>query len=682
MVNLIVRRGAAEKTWTGRRSGALWWCIVNSAVQLGRTLPIAVACLTLLAVVSVNLAAQNPDRSASDAPVAEDSGLVLHQNVRRVVVDVIVTDAQGNPVPGLRAENFRLSENGKAQSIRQFEWHGAESTFEPPVPAVHLPMRTFMNLPQVPEKGAPTVLLYDVLNTPVSAQPYAHAQMVDFLKKNEDQQIAIFVLSDRLRLLQGFTSNRELLERAATRKEMGTQRTAYTEGAGSGSFATGAAPGNSNPQAAARGNSNAPGSGETDGTPVASDSAVDVQSALRHMEAEEEAAMLDRRVDITLEAFEEIGRFLAGVPCRKNLIWFSGSFPASVGPDPVDMVNGSTSMRFYSGRMRVASDLLNTAQVAVYPVNARGLQTSSFFDVSGGTSPMERIGAGMVTAKVTTVASIKAVKDNAVQLAAEQATMDDIAQQTGGRAFYNTNGLMQALRTAAADGAAYYTIVYAPTNAKFDGSLRRIGVNLDRGGYHLFYRRSYFADDLAYKATSEFEPEVDGAPAALASAAGFGTPQAHQLLFAAHLDAVGAPVAASPVQMALLMPYQQQAAKAAHRKYVPPGKPVQLQPYTIQYAVLANQLELPASAKGAYLPHLSLAALAFDADGNTLCGIDTTIADAIPPSRIDDVLLNGYKPVQVLFVPVNATIIRLVVRDDRSGRLGSMEVRLPLPKVL
>jgi hypothetical protein len=128
----------------------------------------------------------------------------------------------------------------------------------------------------------------------------------------------------------------------------------------------------------------------------------------------------------------------------------------------------------------------------------------------------------------------------------------------------------------------------------------------------------------------------------------------------------------------LLLPYQQQAAKAAHRKFVPPGKPVQLQSYAIQYAVLANQLELPASAKGAYLPHLSLAALAFDGDGNTLSGIDTTIADVIPSSAIDDVLLNGYKPVQVLFVPINATVIRLVVRDDRSGRLGSMEVRLPL----
>ena len=46
---------------------------------------------------------------------------------------------------------------------------------------------------------------------------------------------------------------------------------------------------------------------------------------------------------------------------------------------------------------------------------------------------------------------------------------------------------------------------------------------------------------------------------------------------------------------------------------------------------------------------------------------------------IDDVLLNGYKPVQVLFVPVNAALLRLVVRDDRSGRIGSMEIRLPLP---
>ena len=54
---------------------------------------------------------------------------------------------------------------------------------------------------------------------------------------------------------------------------------------------------------------------------------VDTYSTLEELEA---AVMLVRRVDTTLEAFEEIGRFLAGVSGRKNLIWFSGSFPAGV----------------------------------------------------------------------------------------------------------------------------------------------------------------------------------------------------------------------------------------------------------------------------------------------------------------------------------------------------------------
>jgi hypothetical protein len=322
--------------------------------------------------------------------------------------------------------------------------------------------------------------------------------------------------------------------------------------------------------------------------------------------------------------------------------------------------------------MRIASDLFNAAQVAVYPVDARGLQTSSFFDASQPTS-FSGVSGGVQSAS-------KAVSDDAAHSAAEQATMDGLAVQTGGRAFYNTNGLTEALRTAAGDGSSYYTLIYAPTNSKFDGSVRRVSVSVDRPGIHLAYRRSYFADEMGSTTSQQVPTDSDAdALQPLASAAGFGTPQAHQLLFAAHVDAIGAPVAASPAQMASLMPYLQQAAKVARQKFIPPANPVQLQPYAIQYAVMTRQLELPVSGKGAYLPHLSLAALAFDADGNTLCGIDTKIADVIPSSAIDDVLLNGYKPVQALFVPVNAALLRLVVRDDRSGRIGSMEIRLPLP---
>ena len=42
----------------------------------------------------------------------------------------------------------------------------------------------------------------------------------------------------------------------------------------------------------------------------------------------------DQRVAMTLEALKAMARYLAGVPGRKNLIWFSTSFPITVFPSP------------------------------------------------------------------------------------------------------------------------------------------------------------------------------------------------------------------------------------------------------------------------------------------------------------------------------------------------------------
>src|ERR1700734_1503284 len=50
-----------------------------------------------------------------------------------VVVRVVVRDAQGKPVQGLRKEDFKLFDSGKEQPIAQFE---VESAVEPPSPSV------------------------------------------------------------------------------------------------------------------------------------------------------------------------------------------------------------------------------------------------------------------------------------------------------------------------------------------------------------------------------------------------------------------------------------------------------------------------------------------------------------------------------------------------------------------
>ena len=41
----------------------------------------------------------------------------IRVTTRMVLVDVVVTDKQGKPIPGLHAEDFTLEEKGKAQKI-------------------------------------------------------------------------------------------------------------------------------------------------------------------------------------------------------------------------------------------------------------------------------------------------------------------------------------------------------------------------------------------------------------------------------------------------------------------------------------------------------------------------------------------------------------------------------------
>jgi hypothetical protein len=322
--------------------------------------------------------------------------------------------------------------------------------------------------------------------------------------------------------------------------------------------------------------------------------------------------------------------------------------------------------------MRIASGLLNAAEVAVYPVDARGLQTDSFFSASQSTSGKSIRNAWKDVSE--------AGSSFQQQSAQEFATMDILAEQTGGRAFYNTNGLVQAMTAAAADGASYYSLLYAPANTKYDGSLRRISVKLEHGNYHLAYRRSYIADDLDSGAQPRDASDAKPASSGPATAdLQFGAPPSHQLVFAARVDAIGAPAPATAEQMAALAPYLEQVAKAAHRKFVQPKTPVQMQQYAIQYGVLAKQLGLPRSANGDYLSDLSMAALAFNAEGETLYGTKTELKDDIPASKIGGIRENGFRAMQTFFIPAETTVIRLVVCDEYSERTGSMEVRLPLP---
>ena len=86
--------------------------------------------------------------------------------------------------------------------------------------------------------------------------------------------------------------------------------------------------------------------------------------------------------------------------------------------------------------------------------------------------------------------------------------MIEIANQTGGRAFYNTNDIQSSVRQAIEDSRVTYTIAYYPSDAKADAKYRTIQVKVTRPGVKVRHRRGYFAADARLSTAKSLDAEL------------------------------------------------------------------------------------------------------------------------------------------------------------------------------
>jgi VWFA-related protein len=415
--------------------------------------------LTLLAIFAIELQSQTPPE--------EPVGPTLKTSSRLVVVDVAVTDATGNPIRGLRKEDFEVLEDGKTQTVSVFEEH----TGKPPAPikTPALPPDTFSNAPRVEVPDSLNVFLVDALNTPNDSQLYVHQQVIKYLTSVQGSEpIAIFVLSgDQLRLVHGFTSDRSALLAALEDKQSGSgpQNSPLLRSGGEIQVEQQAI--------------------EQMQSLTAFDR--DIQSAmdaLKQFLAESESSQTSLRVNATFSALRQLARYLAAFPGRKNLVWFSEVFPLVT-------FEGQFLDRDYQEEARKTTEALTRARVAVYPVEPGGLAPDSFYDAGALGPAGERVNS----AGGAILAQRNYFQRGTAERTGKQATMDVLADQTGGKAFYNLNRLDETLAQVVRFGAYYYTLDYVPTNTRMDGEYRRIHVKLKRGHLNLSYRRAYKADD-------------------------------------------------------------------------------------------------------------------------------------------------------------------------------------------
>jgi VWFA-related protein len=461
----------SSRQWMINLVFLLLFCI---AVQSQSSAPSSAPQQQQAAPPSQSSGPQNQEKGATEEKPQKvyESATVLKTITRLVVVDVVVTDNKGEPVADLTTDSFTVLEDGKPQKIRVFNFQHPTPGQTPAAAlqaSLKLPPNVFSNVPRYDIHNTLNVVLLDALNTSTLNQSYVREQMIKYLEKMPaDQPIAVYALTTKLRILQDFTTDPNILKNLV--KSLNAKSSPLLNDPTGGGEAKLYAPGvfESLPQ--------------------------QMQQSIIAFEQESTNSQTDIRVSYTLSALKAIARSLAGYPGRKNLIWLSEAFPLSINPALDIDGNGfstssNTSTRDYGPEIARTADALMNAQVAVYPVDAQGLVGSSFFSASNnGTDKFGR--------SVTRGGRMgQTLSNESAALFNNHSTMQDLAERTGGKAFYNRNDIDAAIGHSINDGSSYYTLAYYPENKSWDGKFRKISVKVNRSGIKVRNRLGFYASD-------------------------------------------------------------------------------------------------------------------------------------------------------------------------------------------
>ena len=515
--------------------------------------------------------------------------VVLKSTTRLVQVSVIAQDGKGQPVTDLKKEDFRVKVNGKDQPIKIFSM---DSSGALPQGEAKLPPNVFTNRMEVKpgQQYSVTIILLDTLNTKWADQVFAKAQVIRYLRTLQpSDHIGLYTLGSSLRVLHDYTADSsELLARLAALKGKDLPDMSSKE-----------------PTDAMHGDA------------LLLDA---LQRGAGGASPAERSFYTTIRVVGTLKAIEFIANHLAKTPGRKNLIWVSGGFPLEIGFDnAAAWRNPQIDQRTFTDEVSETVRAVNDANMAIYPVDARGLMVDPRYDAEkrGPTNvrAMNKPSGGMVGVR-------------------NQETMNELASRTGGHAYYNSNDLEKAIRSAVEDSRVTYMLGFYPLEESFDGKFHKIEVQMvERKGVHLRYRKGFF--DL---------PEL---------------PQDEKARKTELADAAWSPLDASGIGI---------AAKIVPSKTKPGALEIVL-------AIDSSQVSLEQQAEH-WVGRLDVLFIQRDNAGNQYNGTDDTLTLRLNADSYAKFLKNGFVYNKVVDKADRAKTIRIVVRDSASGAIGSVTVAL------
>jgi VWFA-related protein len=432
-----------------------------------------------------------------------------------VILDAIVRDRKGRPVTNLTAADFAVYENGVRQQISSFRLvsrREENSAIKPGQPPANQKTETkaapstpgLRNTPAVMDnKPNAVALVFDRLSPDARAR--AHSAALAYIAQGltPDDYVGVFIIDQKLKVLQAFTNDAQLIREAINQAEK-EGSSVYADSTSEITELSKAYEGaiivNDQLQASAAGTLT--GMGRSDeARNVLNQSAsgfaiAAIGYALRTLEGYER---LERNQQgyATTDSLIAIIHGLSTLPRRKALLFFS---------EGVAVTSATT------GNFRAVISNANRSGVSVYSIDAAGLRTQSSDVVLGqamtalGQRRISQAGHGGDNGLGAMTKDLERNEDLIGRNPAN--SLGQLADQTGGLFISSTNDPGARLRQVNEDLHSYYLLSYSPINNDYDGNFRQTNVNITRPGFEVQARKGYYAlaesydyPVLAYEAT-------------------------------------------------------------------------------------------------------------------------------------------------------------------------------------
>lgn len=386
---------------------------------------------------------------------------VFRSGAELVLVNVVVRDRTGAVVRGLTRDDFVVTEDDKPQTISSFDFEQLDTAVAPAAaagPVAVLPEKPapvkastasapVPTAPAVDMRGRRLIVLFFDLS---SMQPEELDRAVKAAHAYVDTKLAPVDLVAVASFSTSLTVNQDF---TADRAALAAVIDAFGGNNASG-FENG-------------------GTGDTEDTP-------DTGNAFTADDTEFNIFNTDRRLD----ALQTLSDALAGIEQKKSVVYFSSGMDQQGTDNQVEL--------------RRTVDRANRANVSIYAADMRGLQAQ----VPGGD-------ATTASRRGTSPFSGASVRNQFAGTAATQDTLTTMAEDTGGRAFFDANAFGDVFDRVVRDTSAYYVLGYSSTNASRDGRFRRIKVRVKRNDVKLEYRAGYYAArDFAHSSKDDREQQL------------------------------------------------------------------------------------------------------------------------------------------------------------------------------